>query len=295
MTPSASALPVFDVLFFEHMPKTAGTTMQQLFRRRYRANVVMLTQVKGAPKRLDEMAAAIRAGHPPAAVFSHIGYGVHARLPETAPPLRYAHLTLLRDPIERAISSYYYYRQRGGVAAETTIAQFCSADGYPKHAYNMQTAFLGGLREEQMLDRIPFREEDYDEALLETAKRNLDAFAALGLVERFDESVLLFGRTLGWPLSALRFVSKNRGKRRPKALDLAPDDRAALEAANKLDQALYRHAEARFEALLAERVPDLEAQLRALGRLNRAYGPLEPLIKRLRPLTRWARRPFSSR
>ena len=38
-----------------------------------------------------------------------------------------------------------------------------------------------------------------DRQTLETAKRNLDAFTVAGLVERFDESVDLMQRLLGWP------------------------------------------------------------------------------------------------
>jgi hypothetical protein len=285
-----------DVLVFEHIPKTAGTTLRQVLRRRYGSRLAVHFSVAQPRRRAAELAALIEAGRPPRALISTVGYGLHERLPGS---LRYAHFTLLRDPIQRTISNYYYSLQIGEVQEGTSLVAFCSADPdtvvaaratnkqtafLASRNWNYQTAFLSGLRAQQLLDGRPFDPADYDEALLERAKRNLDAFVVPGLVERFDETLLLLGHTLGWPLRTLRFVQKNRGRRRPKRLDLSAEERDALAAANALDLELYRHAAERFERLLAERLPDLPDRLRALGRMNRVYRPLAPVEHRLRRL-----------
>jgi hypothetical protein len=131
----------------------------------------------------------------------------------------------------------------------------------------------------QLLDGHPFRPEDYDEGLLAQAEATLDRCAMVGLTERFEESLLLAGSTFGWPTTALRFVPKNRGRRRPKRLDLTDEERAALEAANRLDLALYRFAEDRFDRLLGERVPDLGGRLRRLHQVNRLYALSAPNLR----------------
>lgn len=295
---SASAIP-HDVLVFEHIPKTAGTTLRQVLRRRYGEDVVSNFSVANPQRRLDKLAVRFRSKHPPRAFISTIGYGLHERLPGDH---RYAHFTLLRDPVQRTISNYYYSLQIGEIAEDVTLLEFCSGDPaavgpdratnrqtafLASRVWNYQTGFLSGLRVEQILDGRPFRPEDYDEALLARAKANLDTFVVAGLVARFDETLLLLGHTLGWPLRTLRFVETNRGQRRPKSLDLTPEERTAIEAANVLDLALYRYAERRFEQLLAERLPDLPDRLQALKRTNRVFRPIIPIEQRLEHL--WTR------
>jgi hypothetical protein len=285
-----------DVLVFEHIPKTAGTTLRQVLRRRYGDGLLTHFKVSDPQSRLDNLAALIRSGRPPRALISTVGYGLQERLPGD---LRYAHFTLLRNPVQRTISNYYYSLQIGEVHEGVTLLEFCSGDPAVVDAtratnrqtaflasrnWNYQTGFLSGLRAAQLLDGRPFNPADYDEALLERAKHNLDAFVVPGLVERFDETLLLLGHTLGWPLRTLRFVKTNKGTRRPKRLALSAEEEAALQAANVLDLALYRYAEERFARLLAERLPDLPDRLRAFDRMNRAYRLLAPVEHRIQRL-----------
>src|SRR5690606_24103420 len=249
--------------------KTAGSTLRRVLWHRYGSGHVVHTRMVDPAPRTEELRAQIRAGRPPRAITSHIGYGLHERLPGD---LRYRHITILRDPIERTVSHYYFALKQENLDEGTTLLDFCRGDAASPsalRAWNNQTAYLSGLRVRQLHDGHPFDPTEYDEALLARAQANLDRFAAVGLVERFDESLLLLGRTFGWPLVTLRSLPRNVG-RRPRRLALTAEERAALEAANRLDLALYRHAERRFEVLLAERVPDAPARLGALARLNRA-------------------------
>lgn len=274
MTPSHPPAE-HDVLVFEHIPKTAGSTFRRLLRRRYGSGLFIEGARFERRPELDLLRKRILEGRPPRAISSHFGYGFHELLPGD---LRYTHFTFLRDPVKRTISHYYYALERGGVEPGTSLREFCEAEEslvYPLRAWNFQTTFLSGLRVRATLAENPRppRLEDHNEDLLAAAMRNLDAFPSLGLVERFEESLLLFGRTFGWPLHALCFVSLNRGKGRPARLELTDEDRAVLQKVNRLDAELYQHARERFEQLLAERVPDLPEQLRALRRMNSVYKP----------------------
>lgn len=280
----------YDVLVFEHIPKTAGVTLRQVLWRRLGNRIFVHTNVMDPGPKTERLQELIRAGRPPAAISSHIGYGLHERLPGD---LRYAHITMLRNPIDRTLSHYYWAIEQGNLPEGTTLIDFCRDDvptHFPLRARNFQTAYLSGLRVRALLDGEPPRPEDHDEALLARAKANLDRFAAHGLVSRFEESLLLFGRTFGWPLVALRSLPRNVGKRRPRRVALTAAEEAALAEANRLDAALYAHAEARFEALLAERVPDAEGRLRSLSRLNRAYRAVAPAVNGLETLKRGVRR-----
>lgn len=272
MTPP---LPEHDVLVFEHIPKTAGSTFRRLLLRRFGKDLFIEGGRFNPHPQLDQLKERIREGRPPRAISAHFGYGFHELLPGD---LRYTHFTFLREPISRTISHYYFALDQRGIDQGTSLRAFCESDApppYPLRSWNFQATFLSGLRVRATLADVPRppRPEDHDEALLEAAVRNLDTFPAFGLVDRFEESLILFGRTYGWPLRALCFVSLNRGRRRPNRVELTGDEREVLHRVNRIDFELYRYAEARFERLLAERVPDLPDQLQALRRLNRLYRP----------------------
>lgn len=283
----------YDVLLFEHIPKTAGSTFRRVLWQQYGSAHEVHTSMNDPEPRTEQIRAAIRAGRTLRALTSHVGYGLHERLPDH---LRFAHVTILRDPVDRAVSHYYYARSRGNVGEDTTLLDFCRPGlSRPNalRAWNTQTAYLSGLRLRQ-LHGHPFDPTEYDEALLDQAKANLDRFAAVGLLERFDESLLLLGRTFGWPLVTLRSLPRNVGRRPPRAA-LSDEEREALEAANRLDRALYRYATERFEALLEERVPDAPERLRSLSRLNQAYRSMAPAVKGLEAVKRTVRRVLRAR
>lgn len=260
-----------DVLVFEHIPKNAGSTFRTVLSRWFGDTHVKHTNVFDPKPRLKRLQARFSDDPPIRALSTHIGYGLHERLPGD---LHYVHFTFLRDPVDRTISHYYYALDKGKIEEGTSLIDFCNMDApaiFPIWPRNFQTVFLSGLRVRALLDGELPGPEDHAEALLEQAIRNLDTFPALGLVSRYEESLLLFGHTFGWPLSALCYVTVNKGTRRPRQVELTDEEREVVMRVNKLDFALYQHAERRFERLLAERVPDVPGQLRVLRRLNRAY------------------------
>ena len=84
-----------------------------------------------------------------------------------------------------------------------------------------------------------------DRQTLETAKRNLDAFTVAGLVERFDESVDLMQRLLGWTArTTTPTLNVTPERREPPA-----DALTTLLQRNRLDLELYEFAAERFSSL----------------------------------------------
>src|SRR5690606_19640550 len=119
---------------------------------------------------------------PPArsVVIAHTGYGLHERLPERH---RYRLFTLLRDPVQRTISSYYFEVQKGRLPASVSLPEWLERD--LSRACNVQAAYLGGLALQEHLDGRPPTRADFDDALLERAKAALRAHEVVGLTERF--------------------------------------------------------------------------------------------------------------
>jgi hypothetical protein len=134
----------YDVLIFEHIPKTAGSTLRIVLWNQFGAGHVVHTNMRDPGPRTEELRQRILTGRPLRAISSHIGYGLHERLPGD---LRYAHITMLRHPLDRTLSHYYYALERGNIDAGTTLVEFCRSDGSEAcalRAWTCQTAYLSG-------------------------------------------------------------------------------------------------------------------------------------------------------
>jgi len=238
------------VLVFLHIPKTAGTTLRRIIRRQYPRGTVWETDSNYFPPLSPEQYARLRV------VQGHVMYGLHEQLPR---PVRY--ITVLRHPVERTLSAYYYVRRRPkdplhALAHRLSPDEF-SAEAGP-HALNYQTRFLSG------------QPADLSAATLPLALRNLDEHIAFGLDSRFDESLLLFRRLLGW--GSVHYRRENVTRGRPRGDEVEARVIAAIERQNPLDMELYAHAERRLEERLAALEPGFQDELRRFRRRNALYG-----------------------
>jgi hypothetical protein len=266
-----------EILLFDHIGKTAGSTIRRVLWQVYGFERSFQSTVIGEHvARYHELCTRLDTEYPSvSAIVAHTGYGLHERLPQRH---RYRLFTLLRDPVQRTLSHYYFEIQRGRLSASVPLVEWLEQD--LERAYNVQTAFLGGLAIEQHLDGRPLTKDRFTEGLLECAKASLHAYEVVGLTERFDESLLLLGRTFGWPIRKMRHFEANRGKLRTRRSGPTPEELGAVRAANRLDIALYDYAAGLFEAQLRERLPDAAAQRRALEKANRLYALSAPDLRR---------------
>jgi hypothetical protein len=108
------------------------------------------------------------------------------------------------------------------------------------------------------------------------------SFRAVGIAERFDESLILMKRALG--LGTIRYVSRNVRRRPGVSAELNAADRRAVQAHTRLDLALYTWALDRFEESVAGHGASFEDELRRFRRSNARYSrimwPLDRLDER---------------
>jgi Galactose-3-O-sulfotransferase len=218
-------------LIYVHIPKAAGSTLERILIRQYRLPEIFpfiepkdFSRVKGLP--LEQKAHyKLFQGHMP--------FGLHEYLQQPS-----IYLTQLRDPIQLALSSYYYFElgYRRTVLNEATTSTMPSVDalanGKMRNMFdNMQTRFLSGMT------RTKFGECTRE--MLELAKSNLEQFFVVGLVEQFDESIVLLARVFGW--RAPYYIKTNVSRTRPR--DQMPGETVDwLREQNRLDAELYAHA-----------------------------------------------------
>ncbi len=150
-------------------------------------------------------------------------------------------MTLLREPVGRLISNYYYLLRRGlrpGPASEADFRAYIRA---PENV-NYQC---------QMLTPVPAPEDP--ETLLARARDSLATFHVVGTTETLEETLLGVWSAYGFPAFLSPVI--HAGGTRP--VDLAPL-RDEVEALNQADMALYQTAQATTRTL-GRATPENEA------------------------------------
>ncbi|MFQ5399196.1 MAG: sulfotransferase family 2 domain-containing protein [Anaerolineae bacterium] len=255
---------------FLHIPKTAGTTLNHIIARQYPAPTVFslgpvvqesLAEFKALP---EERRAQIRL------LTGHMGYGMHSYFPGST-----SYFTLLRDPVDRVISFYYFVRRnRTHYLHDFVIDKNLSLREFMDSRVsimisNFQTRLISGVWNAYEFGQCP-------PDALETAKANLrHNFTVVGLTEAFDQTLLLFQQAYGW--RNICYTRHNVTKSRPVKDLLDRDTLAAIEAANKLDLALYAYASLLFAEQWREAGAAMERRLIYFRLLNHICYPLQQI------------------
>lgn len=254
----------FDTLIFLHIPKTAGSTFHSVLNARYPRDAIQnVFGSRYTEPAIEAFMARPRETHAHIRLLKgHMPFGLHRNLPG-----RSAYITFLRDPVDRVMSQYYYVRRNPHnplhervVGGNMSIAEFVSS-GIAPGMNNGQCRFLHGDIDEYAFDECP-------PAMLDAVRANIDAhFLCVGVMERFDESLLLMSQRVGWA-SPPHYIRKNVSKTRTSIRSLDDDDREVIESFNQLDLQLYAAARAELDKTLSG-MPEFADELAAFKDRNR--------------------------
>jgi hypothetical protein len=255
-----------ELLFFLHVPKTAGISLTAVLDANYAEGEILQVQDwREAEGLIGEMSvvelARVRC------VRGHYWFGpgdraIHDRL--SVDPVV---ITVMRDPVARTVSAYqhvmrwseHWLRETLGLGEGETmpLQDFVEHPRTQGEIANLQTRLMVGmvpgnlpqLNVREGID-VPFT----DEELLEAAKARLDSFAWVGLTERMEESVRLLSAMMGWqPVEELPALNVNPV---PSAQVEVPDEtRAAILERTALDGELYEYAGELLDRALAAHLP----------------------------------------
>ena len=221
-------------VIFTHIPKTSGTSFKKDFILPYYDKIIFHTNWKSSLEVLFTKKKFI-AGHRK--------YGLHKRLAG-----KYEYITFFRDPVERAISNYYFILQSKYSNYEHPLYQICTntplKDIYANGGLpdNDQTRYIAGDK---------FNNNDVcNEEMLSIAIKNLDKhYGAFGIQEDYNQSVKLLFKFL-YGLDELPEIKKSvTEKKTYKKPDVDEETLEALRARHKYDIKLYEYAKERFKQL----------------------------------------------
>ena len=202
-------------------------------------------------------------------VRGHFPLGIRDYLSNCLPRSRELRcFTFLREPADRTLSHYFRIRESATPYGLPPLPADATIEDALERGYihdNLHTRMLSGQVE-------PFG--TVDEEMLEQAKRNLrEELVFFGLTERFDESLVLAKRRLGF--RSILYKTSGRVNTARARGEEVPDE--LLETAreyNRYDIELYRYAQELFDAAPERSELDFEVELAAL-RVAKADGELD--------------------
>ncbi|MCP4602708.1 MAG: sulfotransferase family 2 domain-containing protein [Proteobacteria bacterium] len=253
-------------VIFHHIPKAGGSTVVDIATRQYSpmATYPVVDDKETAIKKFQALSPVEKRSY-------HLIWGHQAiRLADEVEAL--VVFTMFRQPVDRVISLYYYYKK------EKRLSQ------HPLHAltmrYGLEEFFSQGVDKDwpefrdgqfksigRALEYYVFRAFDDGEPMQTLKKLSRECFS-FGLIERFDESLLLLKDQLDWR-APLYYVKRNVTKHKrtyPKWLV------ETIQGRNEKDMELYAFLEKEFDARITAHGPGFSEKLRCFQSRNRYLG-----------------------
>jgi len=225
---------------FIHIPKCAGSSLAGIFKRNEKRELFSHDWKHPGYKQVQTITAK-------ETIFGHIRYGLHFYYDKEMPQLiqekptglnKYSYLTMLREPVDRVISHYYYHRQNRKdpfhkVAMENSLQDWLAVS---PAANNEQARMIVGLGDQNFGDNSTF----------EIAHHHLKhTFKFVGITEKFPESLVLLSHFTG--LQSIRYAKINTGRQRVNVKDIPEDVVEEIKRRNWIDISLYKMALDIFE------------------------------------------------
>jgi len=263
-------------VIFIHIPKAAGTTFKEILWRQYgyrdsfkvqpgertQPSIDKFRQLPESKKSRFRL------------IYGHMPFGLHRWLPRSA-----AYITILRNPAERVASEYYYVlRTPIHPLNPELVGKNLSLQDYIRkiadmNTTNLQTRWVSGCVD---FDSVIPPYENLPANALDLAKENIENFFSVcGLIERFDESLLLMQKILGW--KNVYYMRRNVGKRQASKDQLPRATLRLIEKHEEKDLELFEYATKRLAEMLDANSIGDEA-IRRFRAENRLLGP--PLFMR---------------
>ena len=246
---------------FSHVPKTAGTSLENILAKNFRfADVIHINapDLNQCPQllRLKKNPYQLICGHHP----------IHGQLYGLLPSVKTFHLTMLRNPIDRVLSYYNYIQGKTDNpmhehAIGVGLEQFIENNPSPE-LHNGQVRRYSGYLHQTPIDET---------VMLEKAQHTVaTAFSLVLTTCLFDESLLLLQKRLG--LKDIFYQRHNVSTPFLPKAELSSTQLECITAHNQADIQLYEQAKAQCQHLIKAELS--ATQIKQFKKRNRQWQTL---------------------
>ncbi len=225
-------------LLFDHLPKCAGTTVGNYLHSQYPARLIFQTdglEPQASVRRFREMSAANRFRY--RLICGHLA---HQLLDVVAPAT--LTLTILREPVDRIVSHYYYVRrQPTHYLHRRVVDDDVALEDYATHDLSLElsnwyTSHYSGWTIEQV--------NENPQAAVDLAYETVtERYDIIGFQDALPEAMAAVGLAAGLGTS-FENTYLNQTARRNQLADVSEVARTRIAEANSLDIELYERLNA---------------------------------------------------
>lgn len=250
-------------IIFLHIPKTGGSTLHRVIERQYPTDAIY-TLNRFQHQSIESFRALPASKRNAIKVLKgHMYFDSRSYLPKSS-----AFITVLRDPISRIISHYFYVRRfPKHYLHHDVTSRNLSLEEYVKNPLseeldNGQTRLLSGVT------GVPIG--GVTRMMLEVAKENLRKyFTVVGITEKFDETLVLLKRTFGW--KNCFYIQANVSKNRKEKSKFLKETLKMIEERNAHDIELYYFASEILDEVIGRQKSNFWVELRVFKVMNQIY------------------------
>jgi len=216
---------------FLHIHKTAGTTLRQIIDSQYGQQNVLTFYNQNSNHLIDNLDSLLIVNPRYKALIGHFNFGVHNKI---SFPTTYT--TFLRHPVARTISHYKewlvnhpnWLLDENGNTQSLIENIHSNPENYSDYQCKMLTQSNGVANNIKSLGQMAL-------------DNLLTYFSGIGLVEYFEESIILLSKNLGWkPINYKALNVKNID------MEITPELIELVLSINKQDMFLYEEMEKRL-------------------------------------------------
>lgn len=237
-------------IFFLHIPKAAGTTLIQIINQIYKRSSRFFYDTTKPEICINELNNFSKRKKDTIKIVSgHYSFGFHNYFEKKD----FKYFTILRDPIERVISHYYYsssktnhYLYKLRKQKEISLSEYIQS-GICNEVNNGMSKQIAGLYVNENFGYYDINKQQInDQELFSKAMENIkNHFLFVGFLEEFDKSLFLLKNYIKSPKINFKYTEKNKAKQKAKTISKVEKD--IIIANNQVDIKLYNECKKMFD------------------------------------------------
>lgn len=251
------------VVIFHHIAKTAGTSMRRVVKANYKRGELLelYGPNRGSVDWYNDYYHSLSFRRK-AAIKCIAAHSAHYLIPVIDRPFRV--FSLLRDPVDRVISLYYFTKvlakqgktegigarlgmeiERLGWDLEDIYLNVGGKDRESAEKRQLFAPFFNGqsraiLAPHRATVDLPFYNETTETvtSFQSTLDELLERHYVVGVSERYEESITLFATTFGW--QHVFIEHKNISKQRPRGKEIPEELAMLIRSFNQMDNSIHQ-------------------------------------------------------